>query len=470
MRSEGSDAGPADKRGVAPHRRGGLSLVVFSACVVVALCCSAAMGQTSWQPTGVPNNGFGAYCYDAARERMVFVSAYRDTYEMDSTGAWALLAVGSPRPNYSWFSGVAHDGTGNRVVCYDGFETWHWDGLAWSRAATLPPQWRFLHVVAHQGRGTVMAFGGPNYWDSNDLYEWDGSAWNLVPTTNKPPRNGNFSGSQVYLACAYDARRDKIVLHGSAWVDWTTQNMFGLLPVVWEWDATNGWTSRTVQGSITWDCFLFFDSARGVMTRLQGNPIQTAEWDGGNAWQPVVPAGGSPSMYMTPYGAYDPQRGRFFAGLTSLSGDLAVSYGSQHLPGFEPRGQGCPGTQGIPTLRLTADWTRAWMGRTLSVDLQNLPQSAGFVAIGWSEQRAGAFTLPYDLTPFGMPGCFARVATDLIVPVVGQNQSATLTMPVPQNNALLGVTLYQQGFAIDPAANAAGLTAGNSVRLSVGRL
>ncbi len=430
--------------------------------------CGLVSAQTVWAGATTPNNGWGGYCFDVVRDRLVFVSTRGETYEMDASSSWSLRGIGFQGNPSGWFAGIAFDRGRQVVVCHDGIRTWEWSSNLWSVAGTAT--WRFLHLVAHQGRGTVMAFGGPNYWDSNDLYEWDGSAWNLVPTTNKPPRNGNFSGSQVYLACAYDARRDKIVLHGSAWVDWTTQNMFGLLPVVWEWDATNGWTSRTVQGSITWDCFLFFDSARGVMTRLQGNPIQTAEWDGGNAWQPVVPAGGSPSMYMTPYGAYDPQRGRFFAGLTSLSGDLAVSYGSQHLPGFEPRGQGCPGTQGIPTLRLTADWTRAWMGRTLSVDLQNLPQSAGFVAIGWSEQRAGAFTLPYDLTPFGMPGCFARVATDLIVPVVGQNQSATLTMPVPQNNALLGVTLYQQGFAIDPAANAAGLTAGNSVRLSVGRL
>jgi hypothetical protein len=134
-------------------------------------------------------------------------------------------------------------------------------------------------------------------------------------------------------------------------------------------------------------------------------------------------------------------------------------------------GSGCSGSAGEPSLRLTQNWTRAWLGQILSIDLTNLPAaSTGFVALGCSNTNAGAIPLPHSLTPYGMPGCFARVSTDDIRVVTGNNGTATLTMPVPMSSALIGVVLYQQGFSIDPAANAAGLAASNSVRITIGSL
>jgi hypothetical protein len=104
------------------------------------------------------------------------------------------------------------------------------------------------------------------------------------------------------------------------------------------------------------------------------------------------------------------------------------------------------------------------------VDLTNLPTSTGFVVVGWSNTSAGPFALPLSLAPYGMPGCFARVATDLLCFVSGSNGTATLTMPVPSDGALVGLPLHQQGLSIDPAANAAGLAVSNSVRVTVGSL
>jgi hypothetical protein len=42
-------------------------------------------------------------------------------------------------------------------------------------------------------------------------------------------------------------------------------------------------------------------------------------------------------------------------------------------------------------------------------------------------------------------------------------------MPVPSDAALIGCQFFQQGFAIDPAANAAGLTASNGALVLIGR-
>ncbi len=317
-----------------------------------------------------------------------------------------------------------------------------------------------------------MAFGGPaNPWTANDLYEWNGTTWVLVPATNKPPRPGNSSASLVYVRSVYDARRDKLVLYGSAWFDWNASQYSNLQPDLWEWDATNGWVTRSVAGTIGPDLQLHFDSQRGVVTKVQGIPAQTEEWDGGGAWIPITPTSSpSPALGARRFGAFDAQEGVLYIGFGDSNTDVAYTYGSVNPGTFGTLAPGCPGALGEPTLALTHNWTRAWMGRALSVDLHNLPQSIGFLVTGWSNQRAGAFLLPVGLATFGMPGCHARVSTDLIVPVAGASNTATFTLPVPQNSALLGATLYQQGFAIDPAANVAGLTASNAVRVTIGRL
>src|SRR5262249_56177028 len=130
-------------------------------------------------------------------------------------------------------------------------------------------------------------------------------------------------------------------------------------------------------------------------------------------------------------------------------------------------GPGCLGSLGDRALRLTHNGTRAWLGGTLSVDLTNLPQSSGFVVLGWSATSAGAFALPLPLAQFGMPGCLARVSFDETRFLAGTNHTVTTTMPVPLSNALLGLSFYQQGYAIDPAANAAGLVAGNAVQITL---
>ncbi len=441
------------------------------AILLAAVLGTVAGAQSSWQIANTPANGEGTYCYDSHRRVMVFTSVFGSTYESDMTGGWRWLPVVSPGPRSVLFSGVAYHKTRQRVVLHDNLTTWEWGGTSWVSRASIPPDYDYLFLVGHERRGTVLAFGGPaNPWTANDLYEWNGTTWNLVPATNKPPRPGDFNASRIYLSCAYDARRDKVVLFGSAWFDWTRQQFSNPQPDVWEWDSSNGWINRTVQGTVDYSCVMYFDSQRGVLTRVQGAPAQMAEWDGGNAWVAVTPLGGSPNAYVERHGAFHAERGVFMVGTTSAAARIGYHYGTVSPAAFESLAAGCPGTLGSPGLALTHNWTRAWMGRTLSVDLTNLPQSTGFLAIGWSDQQAGSFQLPLDLAPFGMPGCHARVATDLIVPLTGANNAATWTTPVPQNNALLGVSFYQQGFAIDPAANAAGLTASNSVRVTIGRL
>jgi hypothetical protein len=62
------------------------------------------------------------------------------------------------------------------------------------------------------------------------------------------------------------------------------------------------------------------------------------------------------------------------------------------------------------------------------------------------------------------------VSIDGIYFVLGANNCASLALPVPVNASLVGVQLFQQGYALDPGWNALGMTVSNSVRITVGHL
>jgi hypothetical protein len=279
----------------------------------------------------------------------------------------------------------------------------------------------------------------------------------------------------AYLSAAYDARRDKLVLFGSAFFDWSLSQYTNIQPDVWEWDATNSWVNRTVSGGVMYvNAQLFFDSQRGVLTSFTTypQPLHVAEWDGGASWQPVttVASVARPTLWLYHSLTYDSRRGRALVSLMDVQGTIPYAYVTVNPARFEVLGPGCSGSAGEPTLRLSHNWTRAWLGRTLCTELANLPQSVGIVVVGWSNQQAGAFTLPLPLDSFGMPGCSARVSSDAVYFVMGSGGRATLTMPVPVNPSLVGMALYQQGVSVDPGCNAAGLTVSNSARVTVGSL
>jgi hypothetical protein len=202
-----------------------------------------------------------------------------------------------------------------------------------------------------------------------------------------------------------------------------------------------------------------------------GVPVQyIAEWDGGPSWRAVVPNVAVPPDGLAFSIAHDPVLGRAYVSVDHPNFGFweGYEYYTLNPATFDTTGAGCPGSLGTPALRLTQPWTRAWLGRTLSVDITNVPQAA-FLAYGLSPTTSGPFALPLDLTPFGLPGCTARVAFDAVVPLVATNQLATDTVAVPNTAALLGVAIGQQAFAVDPTGNAAGLSVSNAVRFTIGQ-
>ncbi|MCA8969080.1 MAG: hypothetical protein KDC95_04830 [Planctomycetes bacterium] len=91
------------------------------------------------------------------------------------------------------------------------------------------------------------------------------------------------------------------------------------------------------------------------------------------------------------------------------------------------------------------------------------------LAIGGSAQRWGAFQLPLDLTQAGAPNCSLYASLDLLLATVASGPgTARLLLPIPRDNALLGIAFYSQWIVLDPAVNQFGAAFSQGVRSVIG--
>jgi hypothetical protein len=280
----------------------------------------------------------------------------------------------------------------------------------------------------------------------NDMWEWDGNAWqNVQPQFSNLPPYQLIQGQPIaYNNLAYDGARDKLVVYG-AW--WSTATVGGFLPVTWEWDAAQGWVQANVAGPTLNGSNLFHDSYRARLV-MYGNPIPTNpqfhmyEWDGTSSnW--LVRLSASP---LGPI-AYDSRRGRFL--LVDENGAM-WEYSTAAPAAYDVYGRGCAGSLGIPTLT-PAPSSLPWIGDTLRVQVSAVPAGApAMMAMGFSVLRP-----PLDLRPFGMPGCNVYFAPEasLLLPAATTEWS----LAIPNQQALRGLLFYQQAGVVDPSANAIGV-------------
>lgn len=103
------------------------------------------------------------------------------------------------------------------------------------------------------------------------------------------------------------------------------------------------------------------------------------------------------------------------------------------------------------------------------------PGSWAVLMLGGSNTAWSGGALPHDLTPYGLGGCSLLVSPDLLITVptsgapggTALTGTASVSLPIPANPALAGLTAYFQWFALDPAAPLApaGLSQGLQVTL-----
>ncbi len=133
--------------------------------------------------------------------------------------------------------------------------------------------------------------------------------------------------------------------------------------------------------------------------------------------------------------------------------------------GFGYFGAGCAGPLGISQLSAT---TRPALGQSFAVQMNNLPLSAAIMMCGFSNTSSTFGPLPLSITPFGAPGCTARVSTDANLFVAGSGNAAQWLFNIPNNGGLLGLKLYNQAFVLAPGFNSLGAVLSDAHALLIG--
>jgi len=121
---------------------------------------------------------------------------------------------------------------------------------------------------------------------------------------------------------------------------------------------------------------------------------------------------------------------------------------------FTPFGTGCASTAGVPVLAAQGS-SLPKVGTTFSTTVSPLGlTSLPFGLLGVSNTAWSGLPLPLDLTLIGMQGCDIYVSVDVSMRLAVSGSSATWDLPIPNTSNLLGQSLYQQAFVIDPLGSA----------------
>jgi hypothetical protein len=226
---------------------------------------------------------------------------------------------------------------------------------------------------------------------------------------------------------AYDAARGRTVLFGG-------HSGTGWLYETHEWDGTNWITRQTSAAPATrWAHALAFDEARARVVLFGGfyNDGRGTGGTFGDTWE---------------YGPVDPAT-------------------------YAPFGAGCASTSGTASLGSDRG-SLPWIGQTFTARLTDLGVRTGpglaFLLLGASRSMWGTVPLPLALDGIGMRGCSLYADPAAIVPLVSASGTATATIRIPILTTYVGVTLYNQGGAVDAGANQLGVTMTNACAMVIG--
>lgn len=162
-----------------------------------------------------------------------------------------------------------------------------------------------------------------------------------------------------------------------------------------------------------------------------------------------------------------------FGWSVALSGDTAlvgaIGKNSAYvyalpIAGFDIFGTGCSGTVGVPSLEAVSGQL-PWIDQTFTVELCGIPTgvaSVPFGVLGLSKTASGQFSLPLDLSPFGIWNCTQYVSLDFVTTIGNNGGTATWDIPIPFNPHLIGLPFYVQGAVLDFGVNPAHIIVTNA--------
>lgn len=379
---------------------------------------------------------------------------------------------------------MAHDLARGVVVMFGGQgsgvlnDTWEWNGTDWSQVtgSALTPPARVGHSMTYDVvRQRIVMFGGTGNPIApatlTDTWEFDGTDWQQVATANAP-------SEAVETAMCFDIGRQVAVLYGGT-------SFFGAPDQkTWEYDGTD-WTDVTatvgpgptaLAGLGLEQAAMVYDPVSGACILHGGRtpngtfPPETWTYDG-TAWSLV--SSGTPSSRTDFSMAMDTARGVavLYGGATgNLQTNFTETWEFQNAiaASWSAFGSGCAGSNGVPVLAPQAG-SLPQNGTTFTLEIGNLPAGGGFafLALGFDNTLWSGLPLPLDLTSFGLPGCTGYVRVDASVLLGHAAGTASHDIPIP--GGLDGVTFYQQGLSLDPAAgNALGGAVSNAGTAVIG--
>lgn len=428
---------------------------------VLALPSSAqAVWQVAYPPQAPAGNRDWAAAFDEARGEVVLMFPANNSnqgWRWNGT-TWSQIVAPLPPSRSSCY--MVYDVARARVVLWSGQATgggllndlWEWDGTAWQQRVVAMPPARYGAAVAYdRARGVTVMFGGYNQSVLlQDTWEWNGVAWsNPTPTVRPSARD--------VASMAFDPTTGRVLLYGgSGTVD------------TWSWNGST-WEQHfpTTPPSVRLRQSMVADLMRSRVVLHGGTwyDAQTYEWDG-TQWHATMP--GTPGALMGAGSVYDTQRqlvllhGGEAPGIGNLN--LTWTYRTTTPATASTFGTGCAGSVGVPQLA-NAPYSLPWIGdtvRTVVSQLAPITPGALFVT-----SFVSSF-LPMSLAPLGAPGCDLLLPPDFLSLALANGSSASLSLAIPANTSLLGVSVYQQAFPFEPEVNPLGVTASNGLRLVLG--
>lgn len=105
------------------------------------------------------------------------------------------------------------------------------------------------------------------------------------------------------------------------------------------------------------------------------------------------------------------------------------------------------------------------LGTTVQWQIAGFPAATSWGAMMRSVHRASP---AIDLTALGMPGCFAHLTDPVTTLVVSPGTTAQVPEVLPNNTALLGVTVVGQAASYNPSLSPLGVVLSNAIVLELG--
>ena len=159
--------------------------------------------------------------------------------------------------------------------------------------------------------------------------------------------------------------------------------------------------------------------------------------------------------------AMNPAGNAYLVGWTPGSG--AANPGSRDLSATLPGGFGLCASNFQPlTLSSSA---RPILGTTVTLTTANIPPATtfGFMLVGFNQ-----LVPPLNLTPFGMPGCFAHALDGTTLGFAPTGATYPLALSIPGGSNFTGVRVITQSYTYSPPLTPLGVIASNGLILGLG--